>query len=293
VLTDPQLNAWCDQKGDENSDKCAWTFSGTVSIGGRSWKVSLPARAGPGRGRAASPVRAINGRCGRGDGPSMQRAVLAALAAAVLGLVAATAADPASSPPSKEQIRFTAADQAAAKAAVVRVRDLGSSGWSGGAVKPDLTSGLNCPGYTPKQSDLVLTGAAESSWRRTGLELRSVAQVLKTRAMVARDWQRTVTDPRAVTCLRGAITKGLTSSERLVSFRRLAFPRVASYANAYRALIDVSAQGAHARVLADLVLVGRGRTELTLMIAAPAGAASTVAAADARLARVLLARVRA
>ena len=101
-----------------------------------------------------------------------------------------------------------------------------------------------------------------------------------------------MTDPRAAGCLRGAIAGGLTANERLVSFRRLSFPRVATYANAYRALIEVSAQGTHARVLADLVLVGRGRTELTLMIVAPAGAATTVAAADVRLARTLLARVR-
>jgi len=39
MLTDPQLNAWYDQKGDENSDKCAWTFSGSVAIGGQSWKI--------------------------------------------------------------------------------------------------------------------------------------------------------------------------------------------------------------------------------------------------------------
>lgn len=39
MLTDPQLNAWYDQKGEENSDKCAWTFNGTVSIGGQSWKI--------------------------------------------------------------------------------------------------------------------------------------------------------------------------------------------------------------------------------------------------------------
>ncbi|MFL6033813.1 MAG: hypothetical protein ACJ74I_01920, partial [Gaiellaceae bacterium] len=39
MLTDPQLNAWMDQRGDENSDKCAWTWSGTVSIGGQSWKI--------------------------------------------------------------------------------------------------------------------------------------------------------------------------------------------------------------------------------------------------------------
>jgi hypothetical protein len=39
VLTDPQLNAWYDQRGAENSDKCAWTFSGFVTIGAQSWKI--------------------------------------------------------------------------------------------------------------------------------------------------------------------------------------------------------------------------------------------------------------
>jgi hypothetical protein len=39
MLTDPQLNAWYDQRGDENSDKCAWTWNGTVAIGGQSWKI--------------------------------------------------------------------------------------------------------------------------------------------------------------------------------------------------------------------------------------------------------------
>jgi hypothetical protein len=89
------------------------------------------------------------------------------------------------------------------------------------------------------------------------------------------------------------VTKGLTSGQRLVSFRRLPFPRLATYATAYRALVDVGAGRTHVRALADLVLVGRGRTELTLMIAAPAGAGATIAAADVRLARTLLARVRA
>ena len=221
----------------------------------------------------------------------MSRAVLAVVA--FLALSAAGTAEPASPPPSKEQVRFTAADQAAARAAVVRLTDLGSSGWQGGRVKPDVGSGLTCHGYSPKQSDLVLTGAAESAWHRPGLQVRSVAQVLKTRAMVARDWARTVTDPRAVACLRGAVTKGLTSSERLVSFRRLPFPRLAPFATAYRAIVEVSAGGVSARVLVDLVLVGRSRTELTLLLAAPASAGASIAAADVRRARRLLARVRA
>jgi hypothetical protein len=39
MLTDPQLNAWYDQRGNENADKCAWTFSGTVALGNESWKI--------------------------------------------------------------------------------------------------------------------------------------------------------------------------------------------------------------------------------------------------------------
>jgi len=39
TLTDPQLNAWYDQQGEENADKCAWTFSGDVQIGSQSWKI--------------------------------------------------------------------------------------------------------------------------------------------------------------------------------------------------------------------------------------------------------------
>jgi hypothetical protein len=39
MMTDPQLNAWYDQQGAENSDKCAWTFDGTVTLGGESWKI--------------------------------------------------------------------------------------------------------------------------------------------------------------------------------------------------------------------------------------------------------------
>jgi hypothetical protein len=39
AVTDPQINAWLDAQGYENSDKCAWTFNGPVNLGGTSWKV--------------------------------------------------------------------------------------------------------------------------------------------------------------------------------------------------------------------------------------------------------------
>jgi hypothetical protein len=44
MLTDPQLNAWFDSSGNENADKCAWTFSGNPILFGTggsqsSWKI--------------------------------------------------------------------------------------------------------------------------------------------------------------------------------------------------------------------------------------------------------------
>jgi hypothetical protein len=220
----------------------------------------------------------------------MRRAALATVfLAAALGVVPGLAA----SPPNKEQVRFNAVDQAAAKAAVLRKADLGTSGWSGGLRKPDLSSTMECAGYAPKQSDLVLTGVAEADYHHVGLELQSAAQVLKTRAMVARDWQRTVVAPKAFRCLRAMLTKGLKSGQRLLSFRRVAFPHLARYTAAYRSVVDISSYGQHVRVLADIVLVGKSRTELTLSVEAPAAAKATVAQAEVRMARALLARVRA
>jgi hypothetical protein len=198
----------------------------------------------------------------------------------------------AAGPRNAEQVRFNRADQAAARAAVLRKADLGS-GWGGGRTKPDTSAKMSCPGYEPKQSDLVLTGAAETVWGRSGIELQSLAQVLRTPAMVARDWQRTVVDRRAITCLRTTLAKGLTSSERLVSFRQAAFPRLARYSRLYRAVIEVHAQGQKVRVFADFVLVGRRRTELTLSVTAPNALRATVSRAEVKWARAMLGRARA
>ena len=123
--------------------------------------------------------------------------------------------------------------------------------------------------------------------------IQSDAQVLKTRAMVARDWQRSVADPRSVSCIRYTLAKQLPSNERLVSFGRHAFPKLAQYSAAYRMLVRVHAQGQTVDVVIDLVTVGRSRTELTLTLSAPAAARNSLSAAEVRIASALLARVTA
>ena len=221
----------------------------------------------------------------------MQRAALASVFAAVaLGLTPGAMAGSAD----RARVSFTPADLAAARAAVVHRADLGgAAGWTGGNRKPDLSSTMQCSGYAPKQSDLVVTGAAQSVYQHAGLQLQSVAQVMRTRAMVAHDWSRTVADPRAFACFRTMLARTLPTGERLVSFAHLAFPHLSPYTAAYRAVIEVSAGGQQAQVVADVVVIGRSRTELTLSLEAPAAARTGLVAAETRLARALLHRVRA
>jgi hypothetical protein len=137
-------------------------------------------------------------------------------ASAAAGLVAAGAAWASS--PTKEKIAYTAADQAQAKAEVLRRSDL-PGGWAGGKRKPDVSSTEPCA-YRPRQNDLVLIGAAETDWRKPGSQVSSEAQVLRTAAMVRRDWQRTILAPQVVPCLR----QGFEKTPRLGCDTRLVRP---------------------------------------------------------------------
>jgi hypothetical protein len=218
-------------------------------------------------------------------GPA-RRAGMAALA---IGLVVVAGA--AASGPGKQKIELNAADQASARAVVLRRSDLGA-GWTGGRIKPDLTSQVTCASYHPKVSDLVVTGAAASQFRGTGIALVNEVEVFRTAAMVDRDWRRSIV-PAAVPCLRAKLTEGLGGRAKVLSFRRIPFPRVTAHTAAFRGIVAVSALGQTVRVLLDIVLMGKGRTEISLDATAPAATAGVVSAAERRLARKLAARVRA
>jgi len=216
----------------------------------------------------------------------------AVLAAAVLAAYTAAAVF---AERGREQIRLNPADQAAARATILRRSDLRPpSGWSGGRVKPDLSPVPTCPNYHPKQSDLVLTGAAESGLQRRAVAVDSEVQVLRTRRMVTLDWRREVLAPGAVSCLRRTLGRTLGPFATVVSFERIPLPRVARYTAEFRARIDVRVPGGKtARLILDSVLIGRKRSEITLTMTAPASARAALSAAERRLARTLAGRARA
>jgi hypothetical protein len=220
-----------------------------------------------------------------------KRATVATLCA----LVFTTAAVASTSNDGRQQVHLTAADNAAARHVVLRKTDFGGvPGWSGGTKKPDLSAtGPRCADFHPKYSDLVLSGVAESEFQNGGVYIDDEVQILKSAPMVKLDWQRSVLAPGLLPCLRAYLAKSAPANAKVRGIQKLAFPRVAPYTAAYRLVLDVTSAGTTASMLLDLVLVGRGRTEITLTTVAPYGARAPIKAAEERLARLVASRIRA
>jgi hypothetical protein len=218
----------------------------------------------------------------------MSRFSLGLVAAAGVALVAAGALSAGN--PAKEKIALTAAGNAQAKTEVLRRADLGKS-WSGRFKKPSLPATEQCS-YRPKQSDLTVVGAAESVWNKPlGSAIQSGAQVLRTPAMVRRDWRRTVTAPQVLPCLRQAFKKALGSRGKVLSARRVAFPRVAPYTRAFRMRATVDSGAGAVPIELDLVALGAGRNELNLNLSAIGPERASLRANALRLARIVAHRM--
>ena len=189
--------------------------------------------------------------------------------------------------PGKEKIARTAAGNARAKAEVLRRADLGQ-GWSGGFRKPVLNVAMPCA-YRPKQSDLVVVGAAETTWDKPAYEIDSEAQVLRTASMLRRDWRRSVAAAQVVPCLRQAFKHFLGSQGKSVSVRRVAFPHLATYTQAFRFRARIDNGNGTVPIESDFVAIGAGRDEVSLTLTASGVRARTASlhAEELRLARIL------
>jgi hypothetical protein len=210
---------------------------------------------------------------------TLSRVALVA-AVALVAVQAAFAAD-------RQPVKLTAADQAHAKAATLRLADLGS-GWKGGAVKPDLSPDDSCPA---KRSDLVITGAAKTEFTGQGAKVVSEANVLRSAAMVAADWKRTVGNAAYMACVRREALK--TPGAKVISFTRMSFPKLAPLAVRYRMVVDYGTTASPVRVVMDVIFIGSGRTELSLLVSAQYAERADVDLAGRGLAKLLVARAKA
>jgi hypothetical protein len=216
------------------------------------------------------------------------RRLLAIVCAAALALIVVLGVSAGN--PTKEKIARTPAGNAEAAQLVVTRTDL-PAGWSGGPAKPNLSSSMDCSSYRPKQSDLVLIGAAQTHWEKQGFGLFSETQVLRTPGMVKLDWQRSVTAPQVLPCLRQSFAKSVGKDGRLVSLRVIAIPHLVTYTKAYRVVVDVETPAGKRMIEFDALALGAGRDELTIALSGPSSAGASLQRLALQLARELAARL--
>jgi hypothetical protein len=201
------------------------------------------------------------------------------LAVALLALLLTSTALAARGEPQR-QIR--AADQARAKAMLLKRTDLPP----GFKVAPADTSSESDP-YCKAldESDLTLTGDADSEFRKPPFQVSSTANVYESVADANASWRRG-TSAAGIRCLRRVFATELAKqgNVKLRSFKRIPFPRVAQRSVAFR--IEVRSQGIP--LYLDLPVLQHGRAHASLAFIS--GFAPVPKAEQVRLARLVAAR---
>jgi hypothetical protein len=179
------------------------------------------------------------------------------------------------------QERIRAADQARAKAMLLRQSDLpGFQRQPSSGSDPHLT----CPALD--ESDLTVTGDAEApNWALSVVYVTSSTTVYATQADAATSWSRG-TSGAGTRCLRQELGREFArQGARVVSLRRVSFPVVAQRSAAYRLTLEGSAQGQTVRAFVDFVLLRHGRALAGLVMGS--ALVPPDRSAEVRLARTL------
>jgi hypothetical protein len=188
----------------------------------------------------------------------------------------------------KPSVRLTQADQARAVAALLGLKDF-ANGWQGGRTKTHSLAAPSCPGFDPKESDLVVSGHADAafSYPRSAVTFDQDVQVLRSEAAVRTDFARTIT-PKLATCLAFQLRK----SKDVVSVRvdRVSFPAVGTMSAAFRATLTLKDGPRKVKVYDDFVFFGIGRVEYALNILAPSQVAAQLTPFESSMAELLVKR---
>jgi hypothetical protein len=197
----------------------------------------------------------------------------------VLALVGAGAALAGRGDP-QEDLR--PADQARARAMLLRAADVGP----GFKASRTGTSENDFYCRALDESDLTITGEAESARFTGGLAfVTSTAYVYESVADSNASWRRG-TSAAGQKCLADGLRRELLGTNvKLLSFRRLAFPRLGARSVAYRAV--AAQQGA--RIYLDLVAIQHARAQAAVILGS--GLAAPPRSVELRLGRLVAARM--
>jgi hypothetical protein len=176
----------------------------------------------------------------------------------VLALVVAGSAFAARGDPQKH---IKPADQARARAMLIRKADLGLA-FRALPSNPDQGD-FYCKALD--ESDLTLTGDAESpDFQGATTFVSAEAEIYESVADANTSWRRG-TSPAGETCIRSLFKSEFAKGAvRFLSFRRLQFPHVIQKTIAYR--LVASSQGV--RIFFDVLVLQQGRAQVSIAIGA-------------------------
>ena len=186
--------------------------------------------------------------------PVRRLLVLAPIVALVVaGTALAARGDP--------QRRIAPADEARAKAMLVRQSDL--PGARAGAPSPDVD--FYCPALDA--SDLTLTGDAVSRRFAVGLMIvASASEVYESRGDAGAAWRR-ATGTAGVQCAKSVLRRQLAQQgARLISLRSIPFPRVSDRTIAYRATMTGTTPQGQVTAYVDVIALMRSRAHTTITV---------------------------
>jgi hypothetical protein len=190
--------------------------------------------------------------------------------------------------PDQPTVRLTRADQATAVASLLRLSDF-ATGWKGGRTKTNPLTAPHCPGFDPKESDLVVTGHADASFTypSNAVSFDQDVQVLESDADVRTDFARSI-GTRLGRCL--AYRLGHQKDVTAVHVEREHFPSVGSVSAAYRATLTLRDGKRTVTVTDDFIFFGVGRTEYSFNVAAPVQLAGQLSTFEWSMASMLAKR---
>jgi len=217
----------------------------------------------------------------------LPRALLAAvlLALALSSLARADSFDP--------KVKTTSADQAAARAALLRGSDLGPS-WSALAVATPYSIKLPvCQVDQANYSSLTLSGHAEAQYSlaRT-ITVDSDVEVYKSVAQVTTLF-RLMLQPGLEGCLRFDLFKSVGTAATVGAATRLKLAMVGDHTAAYRVAVLYKVNGKQVPIDSDFLFLAKHRTVYFVSLVAPGIDSSELPSLEQRIARDLVAHARA
>ena len=215
------------------------------------------------------------------------------LAVAGAALVVASAALAADSTDPK--IKLSKADQALAAKLVLRFTDLGAA-WSGGAEKPSSLKIPVCPSNQPNDSDLTITGHAESrlNLQTAATQVDTDVLIFKSAKQVAKLVSRVIESPSISDCLRYDLIKSVGGQGvTIVGVSQVPVAKAGDHSALYRVTLSVKSGSKTVPVFSDFLYVSQGRAQYFVNIVAPGAIRSELPALENRIAKRLASKAKA